>query len=384
MGKTDLTTSDFWESSLCQVMVNQRDDRARAETEKIQPWAQKQAELAGHVLFATSGSSGGSKWVALSREALLSSARAVNEHLSAGPEDRWLLALPDFHVGGMGIAARCYAASSSMVTMDEKWSAQAYHALAEREKVTLSSLVPTQVVDLVRSGLHAPPSLRAVLIGGGRLDDSTYSEACDLGWPIVETYGMTETASQIATASVGSRSLKVLPCWQVKTHADGRLMVKGDPLLRAYVSSDDRVEEGCQMIDPKDDDWFVTGDVVDLLDDTLTVKGRADRCVKVLGELVNLAELESDLMRFLGDGGISLQDFAVIAVPDVRRGHRLVLCCDSDAKLDEYVETYNEECSPVSRVDSIVVLGFIPRSSLGKILHAQLLDFICQDDDDNV
>jgi len=305
MEEVDLTNSKFWQSSLCQVMVNERDDRARSEAEKIRPWAQRQAALVGHILFATSGSSGGSKWVALSREALLSSARAVNEHLSAGPEDRWLLALPDFHVGGMGIIARCYEASSSMVTMDEKWNAQAFHVLVEKQRVTLSSLVPTQVVDLVRMGLQAPPSLRAVLIGGGRLDDFIYQQACDLGWPIIETYGMTEAASQIATASVGSRSLKVLPCWQTKAHADGRLMVKGSPLLTGYVSSSESSEEGgYQMIDPKDDQWFVTGDVVDFLDEALVVKGRTDRCVKVLGELVNLAELESDLMGFFGNTGV--------------------------------------------------------------------------------
>lgn len=366
-------------------MVNPRDDKSLAEAEKIRPWAQKQEALVGHVLFATSGSSGGSKWVALSREALLTSARAVNEHLSAGPEDRWLLALPDFHVGGMGIIARCYAASSSMVTMDEKWDAEAYHTLAEKENVTLSSLVPTQVVDLVRTGLQAPPSLRAVLIGGGRLDDSIYQQACDLGWPIIETYGMTEAASQIATASVGSRSLKVLPCWQTKAHADGRLMVKGVPLLTAYVSSSDNMdEEGCAMTDPKDDGWFVTGDVVDFLDDALVVKGRADRCVKVLGELVNLAEVESNLMGFLGNAGVSLQDFAIVAVPDVRCGHRLVVCCDREMGLDQFIVRRNKNCHPVSRIESVFLLGLIPRSSLGKILHAQLLDIVIGSDPGDV
>ena len=63
----------------CQVMVNDRDPKAMAEAEVIRYWAVEQPELQGHLFFATSGSTGHGRWVALSRAALLSSARVVNE-----------------------------------------------------------------------------------------------------------------------------------------------------------------------------------------------------------------------------------------------------------------------------------------------------------------
>lgn len=350
-------------------MVNPRDDRARMEAETISRWAVDQDALAGHLLFVTSGSTGGGKWVALSRSALLASATAVNQHLCAGATDRWLLALPDFHVGGMGILARCYQSGSAVVSHEGKWNAESYHALLGAEKVTLSSLVPTQLVDLVRRGLSAPPSLRAVLIGGGRLESEVYERARDLAWPVMETYGMTEASSQVATASLISRSLKILPCWQAETARDGRLRIMGEPLLTGYVSCDDGV---CRMTDPKEDGWFSTGDCVDLQHDTLVVQGRVDRCVKIMGELVNLAEVERAIIDCAPTQFMANHDLVVVAVPDARNGQRLIACCDREIGLGDLLDRHHVSCHPVCRITSVIMLGRIPRSALGKVLYASL------------
>ena len=194
-------------------MANPGDAAAVKEAGLMESWLKQQPELSRHLLFATSGSSGGRKWVALSREALLTSAAMVNRHLSAGVDDRWLMALPDFHVGGMGIGARCYDAGSELVKLSGKWDPELYYSTMASEDISLSSLVPAQLYDLVQRELRAPQSLRAVLIGGGRLGDAVYERAVELGWPIMETYGMTETCSQVATTSLGSRDLKILPGW---------------------------------------------------------------------------------------------------------------------------------------------------------------------------
>lgn len=379
MDTTELTSDEFWQSDQCRIMVNPRDDRSLAEAEIIQSWAHKQSALSGHVLFSTSGSSGRSKWAALSRESILASARVVNQFLSASESDIWLLALPDFHVGGMGILARSYTASCQVVYMGGKWDARAYHAMVLTEGVTLSSLVPTQLVDLVQSGLSAPPSLRAVLIGGGRLDDAVYQQAIDLGWPVMETYGMTETCSQVATARLGSRDLKVLSGWQTQISDDGRLMINGEALLTAYVSCHDGL---CEIQDPKQEGWFTTGDVVELTANCLLVKGRADRCVKVLGELVNLAEVESAVSNTIENEEISGHESVVTSIPDIRNGSRLVLCSDKDVdlrlelNLEELRLRYNDTCHPVERIESVCLLGEIPRSALGKIRYGELSDLV--------
>ena len=379
----EMTSARFWQSEQCLVMVNPRDPGAVAEAGIIRPWLEQQPALSGHMLFATSGSSGGRKWVALSRQALLASAATVNRHLSVATSDRWLMALPDFHVGGVGMFARCYDAGCELLRMEGKWNPGVYHDMAEVEKTTLSSLVPTQLFDLVQRGFKAPASLRALLIGGGRLADDLYDRALGLGWPVMGTYGMTEAASQIATAMPGHRDLKILPGWQTKLTREGNLSIKGDSLLSAYVYC---TGDSCLLNDPLVDGWFDTGDRVAMMADTIKVKGRADRCVKILGELINVSEIEARVLEHAARCQSPIPspipspnlDLAVVAVPDSRKGNRLVLCGDKQADVDQIRKHYNQECHPVERIDELCLLEQIPRSPMGKVLYGALAEAVVE------
>jgi O-succinylbenzoic acid--CoA ligase len=367
-----LNDADIWSAEKCHVMVNDRDVRAVAESELIRPWVESKAELDGHLLFATSGSMGRRKWVALSRDALMASARAVNHHLGVTKKDRWLLALPRFHVGGLGILVRCDLAGCAVVEYAQHWDAPRYCAFLERECITLSSLVPTQLVDLVRSGCAAPDDLRVVLIGGGRLDDGVYQQAMDLGWPVVETYGMTETCSQVATALPGSgrRSLNCLPIWETRIDERSRLWLKGEALLTGYISV-----HGHEVVmkDPKQNGWFLSGDVAVIDGEYLQIQGRSDRCVKVLGELVSLDEVEREWQRFLATAHVGDMECAVISEEDVRRGATLWLCVEGRELDSDVLVRWNARCNPLYRMSGIRHYDRFPRSALGKILYGRLV-----------
>ncbi|MFK7910404.1 MAG: AMP-binding protein [Akkermansiaceae bacterium] len=363
-----LTSSEFWKSDTCHVMVNDRDPAAVAQSEIIRSWCQDNDQFREHLLFSTSGSTGDGKWVTLSRSALLASAHAVNEHLQVTENDHWLLALPTFHVGGMGIIARAHLASCKLSLYQESWNVTQFHKALGNE-ITLTSLVPTQLTDLVDAHLTAPECLCAVLIGGGALSDDVYQQAIELGWPVIETYGMTEASSQIATASILDRKLKVLPCWQTRTDADGLLSIKGEPLLSAYL----KVENGkVTRESPLTNGWFTTSDRVKVENDHLVFKGRSDRCAKVLGELVDLAGVESGLKKMLGRDQV-----AVVAVPDQRKGSRLVAFIEGTREthsVDQALAEYNRVCSPVARVESILMVNAFPRTALGKLRYAKLVE----------
>lgn len=367
----EMTTDEFWQSDQACVLFNPRDACAAGQAAVIQAWSEQQPALSGHLLFASSGSTGERKWVALSKEAILASARMVNEHLSAVPSDHWLLALPEFHVGGMGVVARAHQSGSCVSLMSDSWDAQKFYALASEKKITLSSMVPTQLFDLVEAGLRAPDSIRGVLIGGGRLDDAIYQRAVDLGWPVIETYGMTESSSQIATSEVCSRNLHILPGWETRSIADGRLSIKGRPLMTAYVHCQEGV---CEMVDPKVDGWFETGDIVETDSDQIVVRGRADRCVKVLGELVNLSHVENQISQQAAESGESVSPVGlpVVAIADERKGSRLVLCIPQNHDYGQLVADYNRDCHPVERIDQVITVDEIPRSALGKVLYTNL------------
>jgi o-succinylbenzoate---CoA ligase len=139
-----LTSSDFWHDP--------------------QPFAASEVpnlpELTRHVLFETSGSSGNPKWVALSKQALLVSAAAVNQHLQVTRKSCWGLALPLNHVGGFSIVARAYEAGCRLEKTDRRWESTFFRDWLASAEITHTSLVPTQVHDLVKANLTAPSTLR--------------------------------------------------------------------------------------------------------------------------------------------------------------------------------------------------------------------------------
>jgi O-succinylbenzoic acid--CoA ligase len=324
--------------------------------------------LRGTLLFATSGSSGAPKWVAHTRRSLMASAAAVNEHLNATAADVWLRCLPEFHVGGMAIGARAELANSKVVEFPGKWNAAEFCEVLTAENVTLTALVPTQVHDLVSGGHKAPNGLRATIIGGGRLEESLYQAARALGWPLLPSYGLTEAASQVATAPLSSLqnaefpALRVLSCWETRTDAEARLEIRGPALCHGYYRQD--AAGMWQWENPFVDDWFRTADCVELsgLDTQRGLRwlGRADRTVKILGELVDVDALEARLSK--------LADAEVILFPiaDERRGVRLTAV--SPQPLGRAVAALHEQCAPFERIGEILTAP-IQRSALGKPLR---------------
>ena len=362
-----IVSSEFWESAACDVMVNDRDTVAVEQAQIIESWCLDKDELHGCLLFSTSGSTGGRKWVVLSRQAVLESAKAVNQRFHVTAKDHWLLALPLFHVGGMGVAARAYLASCQLSVSVDRWDAEVFHSLLGKKGVTLTSLVPAQLSDLVNAELRAPDGLRGAFIGGGSLLEDVYQKAIELGWPVLETYGMTEAASQIATASSAGRRLKVLPCWDTRVDTNGILMIYGKPLFKGYLRvTGSHVEMETTSVDG----WFHTNDLVEIDGGHLSFKGRADRCVKVLGELVDLVRVEEQLRSYLDE-----REVAVFAMSDDRKESRLLAVVEGAADLELLnvaLDAYNKVCIPVARVDSISCVEKLPRSALGKILYAEL------------
>jgi O-succinylbenzoic acid--CoA ligase len=331
--------------------------------------------LAGHVLFETSGSSGMPKWIALSKKALLVSAAAVNRHLEVKQDSRWGLALPARHVGGFGVAARAYEAGCGLEVFRGPWEAMLFQKWLADHHVSHSSLVPTQVHDLVLADLRAPVALRAVVVGGGHLDVATGRAARALGWPVLASYGMTEAGSQIATqelaklsADYESAPLPLLPVWQAQVDADGRLLIAGEALFSGTLVKRD----GAWTFEKHPSTWYRTGDVVNLDLGMLTPRGRADSQVKVLGELVNPEEIERELFALAG-GILTPGSFIVTAIPDARAGHALIPVFEFiSAEVATILSTYNSSVAGPWRLLPAVALSAFPRSPLGKPLRQEI------------
>ncbi len=327
----------------------------------------------GMLVFQTSGSTGEPSLICLTREAMLANATAVNDWLSVTAQDVWLRVLPEFHVGGQSIHFRAELSDSRVMVDEGKWDAHRFLRIVAEKGVTLTSLVPAQVYDLVAAGLPAPPALRAAIVGGGALSPELYHQARTLGWPLLPSYGLTEAGSQVATARTHSLSpgtdeplppLELLPCWEGRVDHDGRLQLRGAPLLSGRLV---RTASGWQMQPAVDaDGWFTTADRVRLDGRVLTPLGRCDRTVKVLGELVDLDAIEAALQR----AGLPPNRGAVIAEPDKRAGVRPWLVTDLEDAAG-LVEAANAALPPFARLGGWRRME-LPRSPLGKILRSEI------------
>lgn len=333
---------DF-ESCESHLLLNPR--MPAGERERLERLAAR-ADPPGHVFLATSGSTGAIKLVALSKDAILASAAAVNERLEATATDVWCAVLPHFHVGGLGIWARAHLTGARVVPMP--WDPQAFLTSG----ATLASLVPAQVHDLLTAELEPPRSLRAILVGGGAFDAELDARAQARGWPVLASYGMSECASTVAVRDV------LLPHLEARAVEDGRLAFRGSSLFTGYLT-----DEG--VADPKVDGWLVTEDLGEVEGRVLRVRGRAGEFVKIGGESVDLKRLDriaDEAARACGG------DAGVIAVADARLGQVIHLAVTAEG----IAERYDADVLPFERARVVHRVAAIPRSPLGKILRAQL------------
>jgi o-succinylbenzoate---CoA ligase len=331
-------------------------------------------ELIDHVLFETSGSSGLPKSVALSKQALLVSAAAVNRHLDVSGKSCWGLALPLYHVGGFGVMARSYQASCEFQCFAQRWDANAFHQWLAHYKVSHTSLVPTQIHDLVKANLTAPITLEVIVVGGGHLDIITGQAARDLGWPVLASYGMTEAASQIATQGLDlldapylPTPIPLLPIWDARITSGNILELAGSALFSGYVTAGRFI--------PRATDWHATSDIVRLEDRLISPLGRMDSLVKILGELVDPVEIEREI-AVVSAGKLIPGTFAVIAIPDPRSGNGLLPIFESSVDpgiIENTLSIYAQQALGFRRLKAPMIVHLLPRSELGKIRRNELL-----------
>lgn len=343
------------------------------------------------VWIASSGSTGdlksSLKLVALSRSALLSSARAVNQHLQVSSSDIWAQVLPEYHVGGLGIEIRAGLSGARVVKalQNEKWDPVYFLKLVEKQDITLASLVPTQVFDLLQLKRTPPKSLRAILVGGAALSSDLYSEARSAGWPVLPSYGMTEACSTVAAASLESLrgSPGKFPEFEILSHIEAELgstsclLVRGPSLLTGFARwTTEAGNRSLVWMDPKTSDgWYETEDICELTPKGLKVLGRKTEFLKILGEGVSLPKLETVLALILKSYGCSPQIATIVALAHPRDGWELQLVTEqalSAEQAHQIFESYNQKVMPFERLRSSRSVLQIPRTDLGKIKKSHL------------
>ena len=246
----------------------------------------------------TSGSSGSPKAACLSCDNLVYNAKGSQEVIPVQPLTRWLLSLPLYHVGGLGILLRCFLAGGTVVLPGPASSLE--QQLIEQD-ISHVSLVPTQllrIMDTLSAG-REQLRLKAVLLGGAAAPPALIRQVRDCRLPLLVSYGLTEMGSQVATSSLetavaadGKLRARVLKYREVSVARDGEILVKGETLFQGYCRGRTLIRE----VDAEG--WFATGDLGTVDGDGyLHVQGRKDSMFISGGENIQPEEVEAALLQ---------------------------------------------------------------------------------------
>jgi O-succinylbenzoic acid--CoA ligase len=258
------------------------------------------------------------------------SAIASAVRLGTDPADRWLTCLPLNHVGGLSIVFRCCLYGTAVV-LQQGFDPAAVSRALETQDITLVSLVPTMLHRLLEShpSSLANSRLRCLLIGGAALSPALLERCRALGLPLALTYGLTEAASQVATASSAEvyrkpgsvgRPLMFSSVRIVDPHGQelppgeiGEIVVRGPTVMHGYYRQPEATRQTLRSGE------LYTGDLgyLDDAGDLWVTQRRADLIVSG-GENVYPAEVEQVLREHPAVG-----DACVVGLNDVEWGQRV-------------------------------------------------------------
>ncbi len=290
----------------------------------------------------TSGSAGQPKAALHGCAGLSYCAETANANMPLDTGDRWLLSLPLFHVAGIGVLFRCALVGATVAIPAP---AESIEDGILRCGVTHASLVATQLHRLLRTdrGIEALSRLKGILLGGSAIPPTLIQRAFALGLPIYASYGMTETASQIAATRPGDPLEKLLTSGRpfapdtMRIARSGEIQVRGPSLFLGY-HADGRLKRPLT-----DDGWFATGDWGTFdADGYLRVTGRKDRMFIAGGENIQPETIEQRLCAIEGVGAA-----VVVPVPDAEFGQLPVAFVLMEPALDaEYLRAKLETALP--------------------------------------
>ncbi|MEF8781066.1 MAG: class I adenylate-forming enzyme family protein [Haloferacaceae archaeon] len=272
------------------------------------------------LLLYTSGTTGTPKPVDVRMGNVLSSAAASAFRLGTHPDDRWLVTLSLHHTGGIAPLYRATLYGTTVVLRETFDPGPAADDI-DRYDVTGVSLVPAMLQRMLDARGTLSDSLRVVLLGGAPASTELLDRCQGFSIPVYPTYGMTETASQVATAAPAEafdrRGTVGRPLlWtdveivddgeSVPAGESGEIVVSGPTVVPGYYGMPEENEAAFGEF------GFHTGDVGRLDEDGyLYVTNRLDDRIITGGENVDPGEVVEVLREHP-----EVADAAVVGVPD--------------------------------------------------------------------
>jgi len=368
-------TQDFPAGATCWDIDAMDAEASRLVTGRV---AERATANTPAAIIYTSGTTGVAKGAVLAHGNFAANALALRAAWEITAADRFLCALPLFHVHALGNGVQCWLASGCFMKLVERFDREAALGWFESFQPTLFFGVPTMYVRL----LEAEPS-RARAIGAGMrlfVSGSAPLPAQVLeafkerfGHVILERYGMTETLMNTSNPLVGERRAGTVglplpmtdveirdPAGRVVAHGEvGELWVRGPNVCAGYWQWPEATAQAFK------DGWFRTGDIgVRAPDGYITLQGRRSDLIISGGFNIYPREIEELLLSVPG-----VREAAVTGESDPVRGEVPVAYIVGDASLDLGVceARVRAELASFKVPRRWVRLDALPRTALGKV-----------------
>ena len=339
------------------------------------------------VIMHTSGTTGKPKRVGLTHHQLLAGAFHVIDSQLLTSHDSTFILMPMFHINALVISNLATRLSHGQLLFRPKFSAHLFWKEVSSEKVSWISLTPAIVAILLqRDEQPAANNLRFLRTASAPLLPSTHEEFNRrFSVPLIESYGMTEAASQIAQNpldeplqnSVGlpvGTELKILDenYQELGSNEIGEIAIKGESVITHYLDPQPEAFH---------DGWLLTGDLGSLDENGyLQISGRSKEMIIRGGENVNPLAVEDclNVLKFV-------REMAVIGVPDEIYGETVTavivpteISQDHRHQLALLNELANEQLLPVERPTKYIFSSQLPKNATGKIQRTLLAQEVTQ------
>lgn len=347
------------------------------------------------VLLTTSGTTGRPKVVPLSERQLLRVATEVALHHSLTPDDRGYSPLPLCHVNAQVVGVLSTLVSGATLVVDDRFHRSDFWEVVQRYKPTWLNLVPailgvlgTETVDCQQSVLDNIRFARSASAPLANATRERFESGTGIG--VLETYGMTEAASQIAanpTRATERRPGSVgIPLGVLLRIVDdegnvlpngmsGHVEISGPNVIDSYLTSDNQVVPARNP-----EGWLHTGDLGRTDDDDYVyLEGRADDVINRGGEKIQPGEIENVLLR---DSRVLCA--AVIGRPHPILGSEVVACVEARNLAESDPQTLTAELLADCRrrlsrhkwPAEVLLVDHMPTGPTGKLLRRQLRDYV--------
>jgi fatty-acyl-CoA synthase len=351
-----------------------------------EPTAARRGDPAsGAVICYTSGTTGQPKGALLTQDALFwNTVNSAHMH-ALTQHDRVLTTLPMFHVGGLNIQTLPALHAGATVYLHAKFDPDACLAALERDRITLTVLVPTQLHAMMVNPKWQSAdfsSLRMVTTGSTLVPPALIKALGERGLPLVQVYGSTETAPIAAYLTVDGIKTKPQSTGKAALHCeirlvdhlghdvpqgqDGEILVKGPNLMSFYWGDAEATANALE------NGWFHTGDIGCFDEDGyLIVNDRMKDMIISGGENIYPSQLEQILAECP-----AIAECAVVGRPDQHWGEIAVavIVRKAEAKLDEdgVMRLFQGRVARYKHPRLVIFADHLPRNAMGKVVKGEV------------